>query len=124
MIMHVIIHKIISRTISVNFYVFMCPKSCVTETKRDAQLNQADIPRGSSSCADESLAPRQESGSTAVRDETEVNATGPFLLIPFVVATHGSCGCCREGQHVHNVPTWSPASELSYSNMRSDHPLA
>ena len=128
MIMHVIIHKIISRTIFVNFYVVailvMWPKSCVTETERDAQLNQADIPRGSSSCADESLAPRQESGSTAVRDETEVDATGPFLLIPFVVATHGSCGCCREGHHVHNVPTWSPASEPSYSNMRSDHPLA
>ena len=124
MIMHVIIHKIISRTVSVNFYVFMWPKSCVTETKRDAQLNQADIPRGSSSCADESLAPRQESGSTAVWDETEVDAAGPFLLIPFVVATRGSCGCSREGHHVHNVPTWSPASELSYSNMRSDHPLA
>ena len=87
MIMHVIIHKIISRTVSVNFYVFMWPKSCVTETKRDAQLNQADIPRGSSSCADESLAPRQESGSTAVRDETEVDVKGKFLLI-FCCCSH------------------------------------
>ena len=89
MIMHVIIHKVISRTVFVNFYVVailaMWPKSCVTETERDAQLNQADIPRGSSSCADESLAPRQESGSTAVRDETEVDVKVKFLLISFVV---------------------------------------
>ena len=86
------------------------PKSHVTEPERDAQLNQADIPRESNSCADESLAPRQESVSTAVQVETEVDATGLFLLISFVVATQGSCGCCREGHHVHNVPTWSPAS--------------